>query len=76
MYMALSALLIISSLDELDDVVGDDEYMRLSKKFRGEVADLKYRMEQLAEKNDKSIDSGKRLLELDLGRRCANAKLQ
>ena len=51
-------------LDKLDGVINDEEYARLSNKFRGDLTDLKLKMEQLAGKNEDSIDSGKRVLEL------------
>ncbi len=51
-------------LDKLDGVINDEEYARLSNKFRGDLTDLKLKMEQLACKSEDSIDSGKRLLEL------------
>jgi hypothetical protein len=51
-------------MDKLDGVVSEEEYTRLSKKFRSELTDLKFRIEPLIGGNEDSIDSGKRLLEL------------
>jgi hypothetical protein len=51
-------------LDKLEGIIGDEEYVRLSKKFRGELTDAKFRIEGLAEGKEVCIDNGKRLLEL------------
>jgi hypothetical protein len=36
-------------LDKLDGIICNEEYVRLSKKFRSELADVKFRIEGLAE---------------------------
>ena len=51
-------------LDKLDGIISNEEYTRLSKKFRSDLTDLKFRMEPLAVEKDDCLDSGKRLLEL------------
>jgi hypothetical protein len=63
-------------LDKLGGIIGDEEYVRLSKKFRGELTEAKFRIEGLAEGKEVCIDNGKRLLELDMGRWGIGAKLQ
>ena len=51
-------------LDKLDGVLGDDEYKRLSNKFRSELTDIKFSIERL--RGDKQVQpiTGKRILEL------------
>lgn len=51
-------------MDKLDGVISEEEYTRLSKKFRSDLTDLKFKVEQLEGNNEVSIDNGKRLLEL------------
>ncbi len=51
-------------LDKLDEVISEEEFTQLSKKFRSELTDLKFNIEQLAGEMGVSIDNGKRLLEL------------
>jgi len=51
-------------MDKLDGVISEEEYIRLSKKFRSDLTDLKFKVEQLEGNNEVRIDSGKRLLEL------------
>lgn len=51
-------------LDKLDEVISEEEFTRLSKKFRSELTDLKFNIEQLAGEMEVSIDNGKRVLEL------------
>ena len=55
-------------MDKLNGVINEGEYVRLSKKFRSDLTDLKFKMEQLARGNEEDIDSGKHLLELVMGR--------
>ena len=45
-------------------VISEEEYTRLSKKFRSDLTDLKFKVEQLEGNNEVSIDNSKRLLEL------------
>ncbi|MBW4055652.1 MAG: recombinase family protein [Proteobacteria bacterium] len=51
-------------LDKLEGIICDEEYVRLSKKFRTDLTDVKFRIEGLAEGKEVCIDNGKRLLEL------------
>jgi len=51
-------------LDKLDGAISEDEYKRLSNKFRSELSDVKVRMDQLKEKNEGNLDSAKAVLEL------------
>ncbi|MDA8415659.1 MAG: hypothetical protein M0Z78_01105 [Betaproteobacteria bacterium] len=51
-------------MDMLDETISEDEYKRLSSKFRGELTDIKFQTEQLQQENGESIDSAARLLEL------------
>jgi hypothetical protein len=51
-------------LDKLDGNLSDEEYSRLSNKFRGQLTDIKFNIEKLQAKNDKCIDSKSRVLEL------------
>ena len=51
-------------LDKLDEVISEEEFSRLSKKFRSDLTGIKFTMEKLAGKKDGSIDNGKRVLEL------------
>ena len=51
-------------MDKLDEVISEEEFTRLSKKFRSELTDLKFNIEQLAGEMEVSIDNGKRVLEL------------
>ncbi|MDD2581889.1 MAG: hypothetical protein PHR66_07845 [Desulfuromonadaceae bacterium] len=63
-------------MDKLDGVIREEEYSRLSKKFRSDLTDVKFKVEQLEGKNETSIDSSKRLLKLHLGRRGSGPKIQ
>ena len=51
-------------LDMLDGILGEDEYKRLSNKFRSEVTDIKFSLERL--RGDKQIQpiTGARIIEL------------
>jgi DNA invertase Pin-like site-specific DNA recombinase len=51
-------------LDKLDGVISEEEFSRLSKKFRSDLTDLKFKMEKLSGEKAGSIDSSKRVLEL------------
>jgi hypothetical protein len=51
-------------LDKLDGIISEDEYRRLSNKFRSELTDIKFEMEKLKQEKGESIDSAERLLEL------------
>lgn len=51
-------------MDKLEGIICDEEYVRLSKKFRSDLTDVKFRIEGLAEGKEVCIDNGKRLLEL------------
>ncbi|NVN92326.1 MAG: recombinase zinc beta ribbon domain-containing protein [Desulfuromonadales bacterium] len=51
-------------LDKLDGTISEDEYKRLSNKFREELTDIKFRMEECRQEKGESIDSAARLLEL------------
>ena len=50
--------------DKLDNVITEDDYKRRSNKFRGELSDIKFKMEQLGQGKGENIDSAVRLLEL------------
>ncbi|MDD2308070.1 MAG: hypothetical protein PHH91_00615 [Desulfuromonadaceae bacterium] len=63
-------------MDKLDGVISEEEYTRLSKKFRSDLTYLKFKVEQLEGNNEVSIDNGKRLLELHLGGWRTGFKLQ
>jgi len=51
-------------LDKLDEVISEEEFARLSKKFRSGLTDVKFTIEKLAGEKDGSIDNGKCVLEL------------
>jgi site-specific DNA recombinase len=51
-------------LDRLDGILEEEEYRRLSSKFRSEVTDVKFSLQQLQAQNSTSITDGNRLLEL------------
>jgi hypothetical protein len=51
-------------VDKLDGVISDEEFTRLSKKFRSDLTDMKFNIEQLTGDKEGNIDSGKRVLEL------------
>lgn len=51
-------------LDKLDGVLGDDEYKRLSNKFRSELTDIKFSIERLRGEKQMQPITGKRILEL------------
>lgn len=48
--------------DKLDKLITEEEYKRLSNKYRGELSDIKCRMEQIEQENGENIDSAARLL--------------
>ena len=63
-------------MDKLDQVISEEEFTRLSKKFRSELTDMKFNIVQLAGEMEVSINNGKRVLELDLSGWDTNFKLQ
>ena len=51
-------------LDKLDALISEEEFTRLSKKFRSDLTDVKFNLEKMAGEKDGSIDNGTRALEL------------
>ncbi len=51
-------------LDKLDGTLDEDEYRRLSNKFRSDVTDVKFSLQKLQEQNSTSIEDGSRIFEL------------
>ena len=51
-------------MDRLDGIIEEDEYKRLSKKFRSEVTDIKFSMERLRGEKQAQPITGARIIEL------------
>ncbi len=51
-------------LDKLDGVLDEEEYRRLSNKFRSDLTDMKFRLEQLQLQNEAKVMGKDRVLEL------------
>ena len=51
-------------LDRLDGVLDEDEYKRLSNKFRNDLSDIKSNIDRINAQNEANINDGRRVLEL------------